>query len=277
MKKFTNRVLQFTSFRIIGRNRTKRFLLKLFQAFNLDILQVAHNDMGINNYGSNIETGEEFFLKKHLLEKFRDQPITIFDVGANVGEYSLLLNKIFPLAKIYAFEPSPVTCETLKNKTTSINNIYSFCTGLGAAPSKMEIFTYKNDKTSEHASIIKDVMVTLHNSDDVESYQVDIISLDNFCDSHAIQKIHFLKIDTEGFELEVLKGAVNLIHNHAIEIIQFEFNEMNTFSKVFLRDFYNLLPNYIFFRLGKDKLIPLGKYNSLNEIFRYQNIIALQN
>jgi hypothetical protein len=139
----------------------------------------------------------------------------------------------------------------------------------------MEIYTYKNDKSSEHASVIKDVMVTLHKSDQIENYQVPIISLDNLCKDHSIEKIHFLKIDTEGFELEVLKGAANFIKENKIEVIQFEFNEMNIYSKVFLHDFYKTLPNYNFHRLSKNKLIPLGNYNSVNEIFRYQNIIAL--
>ena len=273
--KVTNRVLQFISFRIIGRRRTRQMLLRLFQALDFDMLQVAHTVIGVNNYGNNTETGEDFFIKKYLHKKFTNEPITIFDVGANVGKYSLLLHEVFPFAKVYAFEPNPVAYKTLLEKVTSIKNITPFCVGLGPGLSKMEIYTYKNDKASEHASVIRDVMVDLHHSDDVENYRVDIIDLDSFCNNNSIKKIHFLKIDTEGYELEVLKGAANFIKHNLIEVIQFEFNEMNIFSKSFLKDFYALLPNYSFYRLCKDKLIPLGEYNSSNEIFRYQNIIGL--
>ena len=275
MKKLMNRILQFISFRVIGRNRTRKAMVQLFEAFDLDLLEVAHKEMGVNNYGSNKETGEEFLLKSFLKTRYKDQPITIFDVGANSGEYSLMLKDIFPVANIYSFEPNPITFRILEEKTKLINNIQSFSVGLGSTESTMEIYTYKNDLASEHASVIKEVMVSLHQSDQVENFQVPIICLDNFCKDHSIEKIDFLKIDTEGFELEVLKGATKLINEKKIEIIQFEFNEMNIYSKAFLNDFYKILPDCKFYRLSKDKLIPLGAYNSSYEIFRYQNIIAL--
>ncbi len=78
------------------------------------------------------------------------------------------------------------------------------------------------------------------------------------------------------FELEVLKGAAELLKRGAIKIIQFEFNSMNVYSRAFLHDFYCLLPGFEFFRLSADKLIPLNEYHSQNEIFLYQNIIAIQ-
>lgn len=275
MKKLINKILQFLSFRLIGRINTREALVRLFKTFDFNLLEVAHADMGINNYGSNQETGEEFFISSFLKSKFKEQPITIFDVGANSGEYSLMIKDVFPSAIIYAFEPNPVTFHLLQEKTKLINKIKSFPVGLGSTKSTMEIYTYKNDPTSEHASVIKEVMVSLHQSDDVQNYQVPIICLDDFCNEHSIDRINFLKIDTEGFELEALKGAAQLINKKKIEVIQFEFNEMNIYSKVFLHDFYKILPDYKFYRLSKDKLIELGVYNSSNEIFRYQNIIAL--
>lgn len=267
--------MQFISFRIIGRKRTKKALIKLLHAFDFNALEVAHHEMGINKYGSNKETGEDFFLRQYLSAKFRNEPVTVFDVGANAGEYSLLVKDIFPLAKIYAFEPNLVSFKRLSEKTRSISQVSAFPLGLGATKSVAEIYTYKNDKASEHATIIKGVMLELHKSEDIEKYKVNIIDLDGFCLDHYIKKIDFLKIDTEGFELEVLKGAALFLNKNAIEVIQFEFNEMNIFSKVFLHDFYEILPGYDFYRLDTNRLIPLGKYKSANEIFRYQNIVAI--
>ena len=275
MKDLTNKILQFFSFRVIGRQNTRKVLVRLLHALDFNILEVAHKEMGINNYGSNKETGEEYFLTSFLKTRFKDRAISIFDVGANSGEYSLLLKEIFPAAEIYAFEPNPVTFQMLAEKTKLISYIHSFPVGLGATDSTMEIYTYKNDLASEHASVIKDVMVSLHQSDQLENYEIPIICLDNFYIEKSIKKIDFLKIDTEGFELEVLRGARNLIDKNKIEVIQFEFNEMNIYSKAFLNDFYTILPNYQFYRLSKNKLIPLGAYSSSYEIFRYQNIVAL--
>jgi len=280
MRRLINRIFQFTSFRIIGRARTKRLLVALFDVFNFNMLDVAHNEMGINNYGDTNKTGELYFIKNILKKKFNKPDggeIIIFDVGANVGDYSLSLKKIFPLSTIYAFEPNPVSFKKLAEVKEIIAEFHPFCLGFGSSETQTKIYTYKNDPASEHATIIKDVMVQLHKAEEVEEYAVDIVSLDTFCEEMNIKKINFIKIDTEGYELEVLKGAVRLIKNRAIEVIQFEFNEMNIFSKVFLKDFYSVLPDYRFFRLNTRELTPIGKYNTANEIFRFQNIIACRN
>lgn len=277
MKRVVSKMFQFVSFRVIGRSNTKKVLVQLFDLFNLNPLEVAHSEIGINNYGNGQKTGEEFFLEnilKTTFDKAYYGEIVVFDVGANIGEYSLAFRRIFPLSHIYAFEPNPITYKYLIKKGTAINNFNTFCLGLGSGKSQTKIYTYKNHLESEHASLIKDVMVELHNSNEIEEYKIDIIDLDTFCEKANIKQIHFLKIDTEGYEFEVLKGALKLINNRAINVIQFEFNEMNIFSKTFLRDFYSLLPNYTFFRLNSKKLIPLGEYNAANEIFRFQNIVA---
>ena len=88
--------------------------------------------------------------------------------------------------------------------------------------------------------------------------------------------IDLLKIDTEGFELEVLLGASEMLTEKKITIIQFEFNEVNIVQRRFLKDFYNLLPKYDFYRLDEQRLIPLGSWEPKHEIFMFQNIVAIR-
>lgn len=275
MKKVIYRIIRFISFRIVGRNLTKQFLYKIFNALDLDMLQVAHNFSGINSYGALSETGEEYFLKKILTDKFKNKPVILFDIGANVGNYSLYLNELFPSALIYSFEPNPISFQKMKAGIKGIHNIHIQNIGIGKGVSQLALHTYRNDPASEHASMIKEVMTEQHDSPDCIEFLVDVIDLDSFCIKNNISKIDFLKIDTEGFELSVLQGATKLINAKAIGVIQFEFNEMNVYSRVFLYDFYQLLPDYTFYRLKSDQLIPLGKYDSKNEIFKFQNIIAI--
>ena len=95
------------------------------------------------------------------------------------------------------------------------------------------------------------------------------------CKRKKIKEVKFLKIDTEGNELNVLLGAKRLLKENRIETIQFEFNEMNVMSRVFFRDFLELMPDHTFYRLLPAGLLPIGKYSPLtNEIFAYQNVIA---
>lgn len=86
-----------------------------------------------------------------------------------------------------------------------------------------------------------------------------------------------IKIDAEGHELKVLAGARRSIARGMIEAIHFEFNAMNITSRVFFRDFYDLLPGYRFYRMLPGGLAPLGDYDPVTcEILAYQNIVALR-
>ena len=79
-------------------------------------------------------------------------------------------------------------------------------------------------------------------------------------------------LDVEGLEYEVIKGAKKT----SPRMIQFEFNSMDVYFRIFLKDFYDLLPNYDFYRISPKELIPLGEYNTINEIFAYQNILCIK-
>ena len=102
-------------------------------------------------------------------------------------------------------------------------------------------------------------------------------TLDNFAKKEKIKKIDFLKIDIEGNELSVLEGAKNLIKGNKISLIEFEFNEMNAYSRTFFKDFINLLPNFKFYRIMPKGLYKLGPYKPItHEIFAFQNILAVK-
>jgi hypothetical protein len=104
-----------------------------------------------------------------------------------------------------------------------------------------------------------------------------MITVDSYCEN-KIDRIDFMKIDVEGHEFEVLKGAVNMINDSRVSMIQFEFNEFNIFSKTFFRDYYRILKDYKLYRImPQNRLLPMGEYDSSHEIFRYQNILAIHN
>ncbi len=62
------------------------------------------------------------------------------------------------------------------------------------------------------------------NSDNRHAYRVPVCTLDQFTASRNITKIHFLKVDAEGYDLAVLEGATSLLRSGAIDIFMFEFN-----------------------------------------------------
>ena len=229
---------------------------------------------GIGAAGTKEITGEKFLIE-HVLPRLLDkeQPV-MFDVGANVGRYSKALYSAFPKAQIVAFEPVPRTFEVLR-ATLAKTTVKCCSIGLSDAEGEAVIYDYEQMIGSEHASLFPGVLKDLHRAETIKETNVPLITLDAYCCAASIRAIDFLKIDTEGNELNVLKGSRAMIQKNAIRAIQFEFNEMNVVSRVFLKDFYDILRGYSFYRLLPRALLPLGRYSSRNEIFAFQNILAL--
>jgi hypothetical protein len=122
---------------------------------------------------------------------------------------------------------------------------------------------------------LKDVINELYRQN-VQAFKFSMTTLDRFAEVEDIHVIDLLKIDTEGTELYVLKGAMRLLKKKRIRFIQFEFNEMNVYSRTFFRDFIDLLPGYTFYRLMPSGFYQLGPYRpSTHEIFAFQNILAV--
>ena len=107
---------------------------------------------------------------------------------------------------------------------------------------------------------------------------VELDTLDNFCKLNDIERIDFLKIDVEGHELRVLEGATELLASKKVDIIQFEFTQLNAVIKLFFYDFYSMLsPDFEIFRLVSHGLVPIPKYDpTLHELFGYQNFVAIR-
>ncbi|MEI6296586.1 MAG: FkbM family methyltransferase [bacterium] len=258
------------------RNLTIKLIKSLISLINLDILRFAHSEIGIGDFGDAEKTGEKYLIKDGLSKYLSQEKKTIFfDIGANVGEYSHLLRAYYKKADIFSFEPNPRAYEILK-KTSKEKNIFCENKGMGEilTPEKT-LYSYKNLPGTQLGTTNREILKNYNIPDEIEEINFYSDTIDNYCSKNKIDEIDFVKIDVEGLELQVLKGAKELLKKNKIKVIQFEFNEPNISGRVFLKDFYNLLNNFEFYRLKKNSLLPLGEYNSKNEIFIYQNIIAI--
>lgn len=244
----------------------------LFRRFNTILHRFSLAGLGVLNYKSPRASGEYSFLKKYI------SPITspvVIDVGANVGGYSKLLRSLNSSAIIHAFEPHPKTFSVLLKEFGDTEGIYLNNSAVGHEPGVLTLYDYSVNDGSEHASLYKEVIESIHKSDVIE-HRVQVVTVSEYCDLVGIDHIDLLKIDTEGHELAVILGAAPIISERRVRIIHFEFNEMNVISRTFLRDFISALPNYKLYRLlpgGMLSLMGCSAFHS--EIFAYQNIVAL--
>jgi len=239
--------------------------------------EIMHNfslkGMNIGSGASTATSGEKNVLK-YIYKKLADSktPI-IFDVGANVGNYSLLCQSIFQnKATIFAFEPSQFTYQKLLKNTGEYLNIKQFKLGLSDKKEKKTL--YSNVPTSGLASVYKR-RLNHFNIEFNTQEQIELTTLDEFCFEYNIKKIHFLKMDVEGHEIKVLNGAINLIKAFKIDFIQFEFGGCNIDSRTFFQDFYYLLKDqYRIYRIVKNGLFEIKSYKETQEVFLSTNFLA---
>jgi hypothetical protein len=103
--------------------------------------------------------------------------------------------------------------------------------------------------------------------DHVETVKIN--TLDQFCVENKIQHVNLLKLDVEGHELNVLRGAANMLSKGAIDFIQFEFSAANIDSRTFFKDFYTLLKDdYQLYRILQDGIWPIQNYSESLEVFK---------
>jgi FkbM family methyltransferase len=241
-----------------------------FARINRFLYELSLRGLGVLNYKSDRDSGEAAFLERHFR---RSGGGVVIDVGANRGEYAQRLREINHDVEIHCFEPHPLTFATLRLRADQLR-VTMHHAAVGSAPGEMSLFDYEDQDGSSHASAYREVIERIHGRKAIE-HRVRVITLDDFARERGIERVSLLKIDTEGHEIEVLKGFSHFLREKRVAMIHFEFNEMNVVSRAFFRDYIDLLPNYDFYRMLPDGLLPLGEYHSIHyEIFAYQNVVA---
>jgi FkbM family methyltransferase len=243
-----------------------------FRKINELMFDCSLSGLGILNYESHYISGERHFVERLLPLYISEGKSIMVDVGAYIGSYTKLLISSQPNALIWAFEPNPKTCAILERELNALN-VVVVNKGLGASETILKFYDRKDcEGSSQHGSLYRDVIENIHHAESVE-LEVPITTLDSFASENGIDHINLLKIDTEGHDLEVLKGGAGLLKEEKVDLLQIEFNEMNIVSHVFFRDIRNFLPDHIPYRLLSRGVIPLTESPLRTELFAFQNIV----
>jgi len=158
----------------------------------------------------------------------------IFDVGAHRGETSLYLNKFFPEADIFAFEPVKDNFKDLQELTRHKKQIRCFNTAMGSKETDMEILI---NPDSERNSLVEKPFMPGQRREHIK-----VTAIDKFCAENKISHIDILKSDTEGYDLEVMKGAQAMLDKNSVQFIYSEIGfEPSDVEKTLLGDLYDYL------------------------------------
>ena len=168
-------------------------------------------------------------LHAHLMSD--QDTVRIFDVGAHRGESIKRFQGVFPMAEIHSFEPDIDNFANLKETATEHKNVNLNNFALGA---KKETRTFHRNAKSDTSSFLavnknSNWLKTRSNQYAVsanefmqKSYEVEIKTLDSYMAENNIDRISILKIDTQGFEDQVLQGAAKALADNAIDVIETE-------------------------------------------------------
>ena len=173
-----------------------------------------------------------------LVEKIVRPGDTCFDVGANIGYISLILARIADAGgRVFAFEPDPNNLVYLRQNVGKKTNVSIIEAGVGAEAGTLELYT--EDLTGQNSSFIRDFDQLSVNAASagvrakVRPVTVPVVNLDEFVHERNLSP-SFIKIDVEGFELEVLHGASVLMRDHGpvlvVEVHERQENQQSVFD-----------------------------------------------
>ena len=209
--------------------------LMIVNRFDCNHEQVGHGQWLLDH--GNTSTIEAYNCYQSIKEF--SEPV-IFDIGANIGTFTTCMSKAFPKGKIYSFEPQRQVFQMLSGNAAINNlyNVYTYNIGIGKENTKIEFeepnYFEKNDYGT--FSLVENVISQTTNNKTV----VQINTLDWFAEYYNIPKIHLLKIDVEGMDLDVLIGATKTIKKHFPVI----FIEHSDNRKSIIEDIKNFLDQF---------------------------------
>lgn len=216
---------------------------RLGRALYMDARGDIPNDMATNG---------EVFLQRCIVQAWlkhraAGEPIVVFDIGANQGDWTAsLLQQIndAPITpvKIFAFEPDPDAYAMLRARFGTDRRVTVEQACLSSQRGQATLYRYGRAVGTN----------SLHAGDQgwVESMPIPTDTLDDYCARQAIQQITFVKCDTEGHDFEVITGARHLLRRGAISIFQFEYNFRWIYARRFLKDVFEFIQG-LPYRLGK--------------------------
>ncbi len=184
------------------------------------------------------------FPKPHRLKR----PLTVFDVGANVGLFSIYVKMVDPKSTVYCFEPVSTTFGLLKKNLEKLMRINQFPFGL-----------YNQDTTADihiHGANTGQNSVKNCNAGFVGNETINLKDAGRTYDRLGLSRLDVLKIDTEGCEVEILESLGPRLKN--IDYILLEYH-----SESDRRDIDDILADFTVFQ-GKSEFVGSGVAKYMN-------------
>lgn len=212
----------------------------------------------------------ESFLVMSRLARQGISPKTILDIGANVGQFAVAAAKMFPDATVYSFEPDPDTVQALRKNVSAIERVKVRELALGEEPGEVVFNVNKNTQVSSILPLHPGRLEAFPDATVTKTINVPLDTLDRVFRNVEMESPILLKIDVQGYEDRVLKGAVELLQR--VDYILFEASMKQLYEGE--RTFVEMIKlmegfGYVFLRPLNHHVSPLnGEVIEMDVLFR---------
>lgn len=257
--------------RYIVRHRRNHFIRHILIYNCKQIIRYYENASSKISWCDQNQNGERYVLEK--AKKHFSAP-TVLDVGANVGEWTLMAHETFNSSVIHSFEiAEPTYKELLENvkgyASVKINNV-----GLSNKNEKLKVYYVKGGNTGQTTCLIG--LSKRYQAKKRVELDAAVITGDTYIKDNRIGQVDFLKIDTEGYEFFIVEGFKTLLEKGGLKMIQFEYGSGNIETRKLLIDFYEFLAPFGM-KIGKmyPNYVDFKDYGYSDENFSGSNFLAV--
>jgi FkbM family methyltransferase len=220
------------------------------------------------NNGDERVNGEAF-----LVQRVASHLRVAFDVGANVGNWTAMLLAVNPACAVYAFEASPRTFVSLQRRFAAKDNVRLYQIGLGDKEGYSAFHEYGEESVLS-SFVSRELSTGLKAQRLVE---LELTTFDVFCRDNGLREVDFVKVDTEGYEMAVLRGMKSSLAERRVSLVQFEYGGTWLDAHETLANAKELLAEcgYELYRLLPRGLLRINYDSRLHECFKYANFAAV--
>ena len=218
-----------------------------------------------NDHDSNFDTNGEARFAREMLPNSH----VVFDVGAAHGLWAGIALAANPAIELHCFEPTARRFSVLTAGYAGRATLNQLA--LGDVAGDREIFGGASG--GSNSFFPQRYNNELYASADVE--RIHITTIDDYCATHGIDTVDFIKMDIEGYEPAAMRGAERMLREGRIKVIQFEYGyvflDAGTSLMALMKYIHQLNPAYRFFKIYPDGARPVPVYDHTLDNFKTQN------
>lgn len=190
-----------------------------------------------NNYGDFVVLVHQVIIDdQYHVKNLVKADAVVIDGGANMGIFAVFVAHEKPNTTVYAFEPAADTFASLTKNVAPYPNIHVFPQGLAEVKTEREFQVYEYSTVSNH-------FISEGFAQTGTTTKAPLTSIDDFVVEHTVPRINFIKMDTEGYEANILKGSVESIKKWRPSIVMSAYHrpeDKDELPKILL----GIYPNY---------------------------------